>query len=483
MQQGARLLLLAVFLRYLDANAFGCLALASISADIFQSTVSGPLGNALRRYYYHPEYSARSSHLVFGVMTLGTVLSAVLAVVWWTLAPWGSSLLSADVSLISAVRYFSFCVPLLTITTLAGAFLQLTEQARYYVAGTLVAVGVNAMIVVPLLVWTDLGLVAVVVGQVCGLLAQAALYLPAVLAGSEASRLWPFMQDPVRYGLATLPSSYASLLQQSSDRYCLSVMGSFQMVGIYAFGGQLARVLTTVVYAPLLNGLWPSIRQREKNLASQLDYIRCASSAFVITGMFAVLLLSALSPALVEIVAGREEYRYAAYLLPVLAFSQLFFATSNLTAAGISLGHRPSLLTALCGTSVIVNILLNIALIPPFGLLGAAAGTATAAAIDVLIGALLSRRLHGLRIDLGTMAVVTLIGIVLLCFQAAANHLIDGWLAGIVLNLAIALVFPAVISCLRRTEEFRRVWWVPAMNEMRSSRALGVARGALGFRR
>jgi O-antigen/teichoic acid export membrane protein len=97
------------------------------------------------------------------------------------------------------------------------------------------------------------------------------------------------------------------------------------------------------------------------------------------------LALSLLAPWLVEWLAPtRPEFWEAADVVPPLAFAAVAFGGYIVMAIGVGRSRRTQFNWVVTGVAAIVNVVLNVALIPPFGMAGAA--IATVAAYTVMFG-------------------------------------------------------------------------------------------------
>jgi len=133
-----------------------------------------------------------------------------------------------------------------------------------------------------------------------------------------------------------------------------------------------------------------------------------------------------------------EKYREAGGLSPVILLGKIFLGLNPLLYAGMYVATRSSAMTATVIITAIANLLLNLALIPRFGALGAGIAISAASWVLLLSSALLSRKYLALNIDwrailiyLAAAAVIALAVGQIDLHATLPNLLVRGTLAGV----------------------------------------------------
>ncbi len=177
-RQALNVLLIPLYTIYLDPKDFGVLALLTISGTLVLRTVETPVGNALQRFYFRPDYSDRRDVLLFNLV-LFAAANVLAVLVLYRLAGDGlAALLFHETALAATVRLHGFVVAFSITTSLTGVFVMLLERSRIYTIASILNVVVTGVVSVSLLCFARLGVAAVVLGQAAGLLFQTLLCLP-----------------------------------------------------------------------------------------------------------------------------------------------------------------------------------------------------------------------------------------------------------------------------------------------------------------
>jgi len=411
-RQALNVLLIPLYTIYLGPKDFGVLALLTISGTLVLRTVETPVGNALQRFYFRPDYRDRRDVLLFNLaLFVGANVLAVL--ILYRLAGDGiANLLFRDPALAATVRLHGFVVAFSITTSLTGVFVLLLERARIYTIASLLNVVVTGVVAISLLAYARLGVAAVVLGQAAGLLFQTLLCLPSV--GQHAQRLidWRVLREPLRFGYATLVSGYSNILIIAGDRYMLGFLRTVTEVGLYSFACNIGNLVTLAIGTPVISGVWPTIRRMEVRPDEQRAFVRRVTTFVCAAGVALAVVLSIFAGELIRLLAT-PEFVAGAAVVPLLAFSQALQGLAAFTEAGITLGNKPAYCSGTALAGAVANIGLGFLLIPWFGILGA--GWATLASFLLWNGLNLhySTKFYHLRFDIVRLAHSLILGAIL----------------------------------------------------------------------
>jgi O-antigen/teichoic acid export membrane protein len=176
------------------------------------------------------------------------------------------------------------------------------------------------------------------------------------------------------YGLPLVPSALAAWALALVDRIILARLGSLSEVGQYAIANRLAFLLMigmsafTFALTPFLLATYSKNPEQEKaGRARTLTYL-----TFILS--FVGLGLTLFAKEAIEVVAPKFDDAYLA--VGPLALGTAAYGISTLLTTGLAIARKTARLAALSVACAVVNIGLNFALIPPFGIVGAALATA-----------------------------------------------------------------------------------------------------------
>ena len=249
------------------------------------------------------------------------------------------------------------------------------ERAVAFVVASLANIAVTIGATVLLVVVLERGPVGVIVGNFTGTLV---VYL--ALLGYRREQLGlQFDRELLRkmnqFGVPLVPSALLLWVTNFSDRFFLGQISGDAEVGLYSVGVRIASVMVLLLTA--FRTAWPafaySIRsddEAKRTYAWVLTYL-VAASAWVATA------LALLSPWIVQVVAASPFWEASRVVGP-LAFSTVAFGGYIVISIGIGRARRTQFNWVITGLAAIVNVVLNLILIPSYGMMGAAAATVAA---------------------------------------------------------------------------------------------------------
>jgi O-antigen/teichoic acid export membrane protein len=448
---------LPIFARVFTPSQYGLLELGTTTQTVAVAvTDAGLTAAALRSFYDYTrdEESERRSVMLTGFVATSAIASAVSVLLigfrdelssWLFGEPDQGTLLIAIAFSVLAVNTWRYVGEVMRVRFQAFSYLTMSALAAT-VTTTLGVTGVLA------LAWRVDGIFfAAVAGN-----SVAALY------GVLAVRRWlkgrfstPELRTMLAYGLPLVPSALSAWALALIDRIILSRLGSLSEVGEYAVANRLALLLTIGMTAflfalsPFLLSTYSEDPRQEKAARGRtLTYL-----TFILA--FAGLTLTLFAKEIFEIVAPAFDDAYLA--VGPLALGTALYGISALLTTGLAIVRKTAHLAALGIVAAVLNILLNFALIPPFGIVGAGLATAAGYGALALSYYWVTKRLYPTPYEprkvLTMLAVASLIGLIGLVPFASVG-------ASLVVKLAALAAFVG-ISWLARAmaaPEFRELW-------------------------
>jgi O-antigen/teichoic acid export membrane protein len=184
----------------------------------------------------------------------------------------------------------------------------------------------------------------------------------------------------------------ADWVMQFSDRLFLTRFTSLAQVGVYSLGYRIG-LIEQQVLGTATSAAWDPFVLTEHRAADGSRTIGRVATFFAIIGMALVLLISSSAPILLIVIHARPEYLAATSVVFLIAFANFFAAMQHLLAAPTSIRLRPEFGTLFRGLGAVVNIILNVALISKYGMLGAAWSTLLTFVFTAVVTDVASRRL------------------------------------------------------------------------------------------
>lgn len=374
-------LLLPLYTHYLSPADYGQIETLVALVTVLTIILRFGISSAFFRFYFDADDPASrrvvlrtSFWFTMAMATVGLALVVALA------API-SQLLFDDTGAADLVRASAVALWAQMNYEQLTALFRVEERSVAFVLASLTNILLTVGATVLLVVVLDRGPLGVIVGNFTGtlLVYLALLGYRREQLGLQLDR--PLLREMNRFGMPLVPSALLLWVTNFSDRFFLVKLDGTAEVGIYSVGVRIASAMVLVLTAFRL--AWPafafSIRddsEAKRTYAWVLTYL-------VALATWVAAALTLLSPWLVDWLAA-PQFASAARVVGPLAFAAVALGGYIVISIGIGRTRRTQFNWVITGAAAVVNVALNLALIPPYGMMGAA--VATVAAYAVMFG-------------------------------------------------------------------------------------------------
>lgn len=445
LQRFMSLLLLPLFTRVLTQEDYGALSLAGFVAVAVSGLFSLGTGNSMGLLFFKEQVAERRVSVVWSNAALVAANGIVLAGLLCLLAGEISILVFESAEYADLLRLTFIGLAVSAVTEPFLAYLRMEDRARDYVLLTLSSALMTILISVLLVLWLGWGVIGAAVASV----ASGVLLLIMVLY-FVAMKL-PFKLDItlfkplVTIGFPSIFGLFAFLLIDYADRQMLQRIAGLEALGVYSVGYSFGMAIMIVVGA--FSTAWPPYFMSFINRQEEASVLFGKLLRFYLIA-FGMLLLGFFAAArpMVEILAG-PGFQDAFIIIGMVAAAYMLKGCYLIFLPGLYYKNRLGVQSAIEWLAAIVNLALNFAWIPKFGIAGAAAATLISYLSLPVCTWLISRHYLKVRYDKPRLALVigTLVVACALLWMISSNT--RTWLAFGV-NVAVAFVAALILLLL-----------------------------------
>jgi O-antigen/teichoic acid export membrane protein len=395
-------LAIVLFTRLLSPEEFGRYALAFSVMTLAHVAVFSWLEAAMARFWAAQTPGAAQGHFASlyrtaFALSAGFVLVAGLAVWLWP----------ADALFKLAVAAGLAGAPARSLVKLA--------QERFRAEGEVarsarldMAVTIGGLVLGIGFALAGLGAAGPLLGLGLAPLAALPFVLPAELnqargGAFEAARV----REYALYGYPIAASLALTVVLSSTDRFVLDAYLGEAAVGAYHASYSIANRTLDVLFLWLGTAGQPAlVMALERGGAERLRAAaREQLSTFLLVGLPAAAGVALVARPLAEVLIGEELRAAAASVTPWIALSALLFGlTAYYFGQAFTLGKKTRLLLIAMAIPAGLNVVLNLILVPRFGLMGAAWATAASFGLGMVATLLMGRRVMPLPIPWESLA-------------------------------------------------------------------------------
>ncbi len=378
---------LALYSRLLTADEFGRYALVLAGIGLVDVMVFQWLRLLLARFvpaHQDSPHSVQQAILALFLSLAAIVCALGLALIFlWTDPVWRALIVLA-LPLTLAQAWLQVDI------TLASVQLQPARYGRLLGGKSMLALLLGGW-----LAWMGLGAQAPLIGLLAG--SVLAWLVFGVTAWRGVRPHWParpVLQEFRAYGLPLVVTFALGWVIASSDRVLIAWLLDEAAAGLYAVGYDLAQQSLGLALVVVNTAAYPlAVSLLEKNgqqaASAQLS---CNGELIVTLAMAGAAGLIALAPAIIEVFIGREFRAGALAVMPWIAAAA---AVAGIKAFHLDmafhLARQSRWLVITSTVAALANVVLNLLLIPRYGILGAAWATLAAFAVAALASGVFGR--------------------------------------------------------------------------------------------
>ena len=205
---------------------------------------------------------------------------------------------------------------------------------------------------------------------------------------SSNKLIWdkPLFKKLHKYGMQMVFLTVGAVILGHADRLMLTYYRSLEEVGIYSAVFPTAMMFSYIPFAigkvllPITSELWSRGLAAEFKKGVELLY-----RFFLIVMLPTSFLIFSFSDLLLGLFYG-AAYIPGSFALKILAIGAIFFSLSNINGNILSGIGKPHIYTGIIILGTVTNVLLNITLIPKFGISGTAIATGLSFALMMIVG-------------------------------------------------------------------------------------------------
>ena len=179
-----------------------------------------------------------------------------------------------------------------------------------------------------------------------------------------------------KFGMPLVPAALALWAVNFIDRLFIALFKGQGEVGVYSVAVRVSSAIVFLMIA--FRTAWPAFaysiqddREARRTYSYVLTYV-------VLLTCWVSLAFGLLSPWIVHVLARNPSFHRASEAVALLSFGGAAYTAYTVMAIGSGRARKTQWNWVIAGIAAVVNVVLNVILIPPYGMMGAAIATAAA---------------------------------------------------------------------------------------------------------
>ncbi len=378
--KGMLFFLLPIYTRYLDPTEYGIFNTLNVIAQVLPIFISFGLDAAFGRFFHDYKKDPEKLKTFFSsvywfvaIYGLVMVVFVVLSSEWWL----------EDVAAVPMYPYaiLTFLPPLFMQLGLLGiVFMRQSLMSKMTSIVETLSTLMNIVVTLPLLIYWDLGVIARLWGNV-----GAAVFIFLVLTYYFVKRgilVWRFDRVLLRvalvYSIPLIPSLASKWINMLSDRLILYQYIDMEAVGLYSLAANIAMLLfvlqnsiSQVIQPVSISGL---VHDKERTKLKMADFSLLIWLIMILANLGAFLFAKD-----VVTVFAEKSYGGSYIFIPILGFTYVLGSQYRFFNYILQFHKKTGIISKATIASALMNLGMNIILIPRYGAIAAPFATVAAA--------------------------------------------------------------------------------------------------------
>jgi O-antigen/teichoic acid export membrane protein len=442
LNQGLAFFLIPLYTRYLSPAEYGINGSVAAVMGVLSIFLTLSLESAVARFYYDFD-SEEKRRRYFGTAWLFlAVFGLVVAVVLDLAGDWLFQLAFRDVPFRPYGRLALWGSYLSIAAVIPTVMFRVREQPRNFVFFSVSQFLFRVLLNILFVVYLRQGVTGIFVATLLANLVYAVPYTWIAWRGMAVALDVPLLRGSLAYALPFVPHRLSNWVLNVSDRIVLENYVPLGALGLYTVGYRFGLMLAALLDA--VNLAWVPFYFKTAKEEGGRQALAQLVTYYVYAVTFVTLGTVLLSREVVYLMAA-PRFHPAYHVVPPVAIAYGLHGIYLVMVSGPSYVKRTAQIPLYTGIAAVVNVGINLLLVPRYGVMVAAWSTLVAFLIRAVLVSMFSQRVFPLPYDYRRLGLTIVLGLIL-----GTGWVIDvgSWWANLVLKLALLAAFPLLVWLL-----------------------------------
>jgi O-antigen/teichoic acid export membrane protein len=380
------------YTHYLSPGDYGTLELLDLSLTLMTIVLTMWLNASVVRHYNDFEDQNERNQAISTIFWFCVGTGVFVALVGMRFASPLSALIlnTPDLHYYVSLESISFLISSLNVICLS--YLRAQQKSSLVVVSGLISTFLSLSLNIYFIAVQHIGVLGVLYSSLISSTIVTGVLCVQMIRKVGLSFSVEKLRRVISFGAPLILTSAAAFTVNFSDRFFLRHFTTVSTVGVYALGYKFGFMLSLLVVQPF-DMVWQT---RIYDIAKQNQSGEMFSKLFEYYCLFLVTVALGMSVFIKEILfaISMPGFHDAYRVVPIVALAYIFQGTNRFFLAGTYIAKKTMRLSFVGIASATANFGLNLALIPRFGMLGAAWATAISFFLMSTLALLVSQRAY-----------------------------------------------------------------------------------------
>ncbi len=331
-------------------------------------------------YLKYASVEKKSKEKIFSTAFLFvTISTAFLTIVFFLLHNSIAKAMLVPPRFAYLVKYVMLILIFDTLALIPFGNLRLERKSVKFSIIKILNICINLVLNLYLILVLKWGIEAIFLSNLAASLFSFLALIPEILKYLKLKIDWDSLKLMLKFGLPYLPASIAAIMVQVIDRPIVLMLTDSSTLGVYQANYKLGVFM--MLFVSMFQYAWQPFLLNNADQKNAKEIFSKVLSLFVLIAslIWVVLTLFISDIAQIKIWHGRtiigHDFLGGLYIVPVILLAYIFHGMYVNFNAGIYIEEKTKYLPFITGGGAAINVVSNLLLIPPLGIMGAALST------------------------------------------------------------------------------------------------------------
>lgn len=451
--------------QYLSLAAYGVYGIMEITNQIISAFLGLGLSNGLNRWYWDKDYKDKKRSLFFSSLVVLIVLGFIITECLSFVAKDLSLLVLKDVRYVYLFKLVIWGAFFQNLFGLVSTLIRLQTKSVLFSAVNIFRLIIALGITILFVVFYSRGVEGIFEAQLIGFVCSIVFLIPYILKNMEVKLEIKIIIEMLIYCYPLVFASLSAALLSAVDRYCLNYMSTLENVGVYSLGYKISNTIKVFITSSIWMALWPVLMKKMDSPDCKRFYSK-VMTYMAVGVMVVVLILALFSPEILKLITVDKNYLLAIKIIPIITLAIYFGSLKDICMIGLYIEKKTGIIGRILVFITILNLLLNLLLIPIWDYVGAAVATLICQMIFFGIVYVYAQRQYKVPYELLKIFYCVAIGTILYFVSTVA----DNWqvMLALLFKTGLLILFPFILYFLGFYEEVEKEYILNAYKKIKS---------------
>lgn len=438
-------ILLPLYTGYLSINEYGILAILEATSQILIGIFGFNLTTSMMRWCASETSFQKQKKVISSALFSIIIIASLFSFVTTPFSLEISELIFNSAKFENYILIMLLSVSFGIISNVPLEVIRFREKAAFYVFLTASKFLLIVLFNIYFIIYQKLGVEGIILSQLIGSIYVIIFSFPFLFKNIIPSYNLKIVGEMFRFGAPLVFSTSALLLLSLGDRYVIKYFLGEASVGIYSLGHKVASVINVFILQSFQVGFLPIAYKRINDSDSPRFFSKVTTYLIFILVLFA-LSLSLLSKELIQLISLNTDYWIAYTVVPLVSMAFIFKGMQYVFSLPFHFVKKTSIIAYIVTFTAILNILLNIILIPIYGYLMAAVVMVLSYLTMAVLYFFTARKYYSIPFEVKRILMMIIVGGILYAISLLVNEI--DIIYRIFIKICLIIVYPVTLFFL-----------------------------------